>query len=72
MLFQLSFASAGAKLYARLVSWLGACLQVRYSVWRLELTKEHNTRTLHKRAKQRTCNQAPSQEIRQAKSFVAF
>ena len=39
-----------AKLYACLISWLGACLQVRCPVWRLQLTKEHNTRTPHKRA----------------------
>ena len=35
-----------AKLYACLISWLGACLQV----WRLQLTKEHSTRAPHKRA----------------------
>ena len=40
-----------AKLFACLISWLGACLQVRCPVWRLQLTKEHNTRTPHKRAK---------------------
>ncbi len=28
-----------AKLYACLISWLGACLQV----WRVQLAKEHNT-----------------------------
>ncbi len=39
-----------AKLFACLISWLGACLQVRCPVWRLQLTKEHNTRTPHKRA----------------------
>ena len=41
-----------AKLYACLISWLGACLQVRCPVWRLhvQLTKEHSTRAPHKRA----------------------
>ena len=41
-----------AKLYACLISWLGACLQVRCPVWRLhvQLKKEHSTRAPHKRA----------------------
>ena len=43
-------APGHAKLFACLISWLGACLQVRCPVWRLQLTKEHNTRTPHKRA----------------------
>ena len=38
------------RICACLISWLGACLQVRCPVWRLQLTKEHNTRTPHKRA----------------------
>ena len=46
------------RMLACLISWLGACLKVRCPVWRLQLTKsttharhtkEHSTRTPHKK-----------------------